>query len=295
MLTNAIAQPCDSTFYFSSNITRAGTLATLALYNEVALTPKPGLVDRSNPGAHRDMDFHTFIDSINAISPWFDEFYHSGYRHRKHSLCTLLRTIRPAGIACEQSMLSATQGVNTHKGAIFSLGLICAVIGYLEGRQLPLTARSICHSVAEACHGLLNELTTAGTPDTAGKRLYRQYGFTGACGEAASGFATVWQYSLPAYQHCKASGCDEQTALLQALMLLMAYNNDTNIVARGGLDGLQFVQQRARAILQSPDKLVAEDLSLLIDFNQQLTEKYLSPGGSADLLAVTWFLTHYDR
>lgn len=260
-----------------------------ALTMEVMLTPKPGLVDRANNGSHRDMDVALFQTSIQAIAPWFRHFTEAGYQHASVPLAQLLFQVRPIGIACEQAMLSATKGVNTHKGGIFAFGLLCSAAGWLAGRGERVTQRSLCDSVATMCHDVVrNELETCSGAATAGEHLYQRHGLTGARGEAASGFNTVCQYALPALQEAIAAGEDDETALLRTLLVLMAHNPDTNVVSRGGMDGLAFVQDYARRLLIGP-----LDRQALREMDDALIARNLSPGGSADLLALTWLLYHY--
>ncbi|MCG5048338.1 triphosphoribosyl-dephospho-CoA synthase CitG [Pectobacterium brasiliense] len=262
---------------------------THALTMEVMLTPKPGLVDRANNGSHRDMDVALFQTSIQAISPWFRHFTDAGYQHANTPLAQLLSQVRPIGIACEQAMLSATKGVNTHKGGIFAFGLLCTAAGWLAGRGERITQRSLCDSVAAMCHDLVrNELETCSGAATAGEHLYQRHGLTGARGEAASGFSTVCEYALPALQQAMAAGVDDETALLRTLLVLMANNPDTNVVSRGGMGGLAFVQDYARRLLTGP-----LDRQALREMDDALITRNLSPGGSADLLALTWLLYHY--
>ncbi|QHP80753.1 triphosphoribosyl-dephospho-CoA synthase CitG [Pectobacterium odoriferum] len=260
-----------------------------ALTMEVMLTPKPGLVDCANNGSHRDMDVALFQTSIQAISPWFRHFTEVGYQHASVPLAQLLSQVRPIGIACEQAMLSATKGVNTHKGGIFAFGLLCSAAGWLAGRGERVTQRSLCDSVAIMCHDVVrNELETCSGAATAGEHLYQRHGLTGARGEAASGFNTVCQYALPALHQTIATGEGDETALLRTLLVLMAHNPDTNVVSRGGMDGLAFVQDYARRLLAGP-----LDRQALREMDDALIARNLSPGGSADLLALTWLLYHY--
>ncbi|MEQ9924436.1 triphosphoribosyl-dephospho-CoA synthase CitG [Pectobacterium brasiliense] len=262
---------------------------THALTMEVMLTPKPGLVDRANNGSHRDMDVALFQTSIQAISPWFRHFTDAGYQHANTPLAQLLSQVRPIGIACEQAMLSATKGVNTHKGGIFAFGLLCTAAGWLAGRGERVTQRSLCDSVAAMCRDLVrNELEACSGAATAGEHLYQRHGLTGARGEAASGFSTVCQHALPTLQQAIAAGADDETALLRTLLVLMAHNPDTNIVSRGGMDGLAFVQDYARRLLMGP-----LDRQALREMDDALIARNLSPGGSADLLALTWLLYQY--
>lgn len=264
-------------------------LVSQALTTEVMLTPKPGLVDRDNAGSHRDMDIALFRISIQTIAPWFRRFTEAGFERAGMPLASLLVQVRPIGIACEQAMLVATHGVNTHKGGIFAFGLLCTAAGWLAGQGKALTQETLCQTVADMCQDMVrNELHTRGTASTAGEQLFQRYGLTGARGEAASGFHTVRAYALPVYEAALERGADEETALLETLLALMANNQDTNVVSRGGIEGLTFVQDAARALLTRPVDRIA-----LAAMNDALVQRNLSPGGSADLLGITWLLFHY--
>lgn len=272
-----------------------GALATQALRQELDLTPKPGLVDRVNSGAHHDMNHATFVASVAAVAPWFARFTRSGYCGAMQAAAPMLSQLRQEGLACEQEMLAATGGVNTHKGSVFSLGLLCAAAGRLHARGLGLTAPAVCEAVARLCVGVVERdlgSPTASPTGTAGERLFRQHGLAGARGEASSGFATARRHGLAPYLQAKALNCSRERALMESLLHLMAHNADTNLVARGGLPGLHFVQSEARRLLALPWPTTAERKVQLEQFDLRLIERRLSPGGSADLLAVTWFLAH---
>ncbi|WP_380178767.1 triphosphoribosyl-dephospho-CoA synthase CitG [Kalamiella sp. sgz302252] len=256
-------------------------LAAQALWQELMLTPKPGLVDRANNGAHRDMDYGCFTRSIAAITPWFSLFEELGETHAERVGPEQLQLLRPAGIACEQAMYAATGGVNTHKGGIFSLGLLCCAAGRLRGRREVLSADALCAEVSQLCAGLVaRELAARPGKATAGERQYRQLGLAGARGEAESGFTTVRRYVLPAWEN--TSG---EQRLQRALLQLMAVNPDSNLISRGGLAGLRYVQTYARQLLAD-----GWDNKKLAEMDRQLIVRHLSPGGSADLLAVAWVL-----
>lgn len=265
-------------------------LAHDALLSEVLLTPKPGLVDQRNDGAHEDMDLPLFVLSARTISPWFGRFVEMGYLQPFAHATGVLPQIRPIGIACEQAMFAATHGVNTHKGAIFSLGLMCTAVGRLLGRCLQPNPESVCQEVADICSGLEQELANRPTTSTAGERLFQLYGVTGVRGEAASGYATVRQYALPVYLSLRQNGVPNDTALLQALLQLMATNSDTNLLARGGPEGLNWVKTAAQALLREGGALAEDGEQKLANLDDEMIRRNLSPGGSADLLAVTCFL-----
>lgn len=266
-------------------------LAAAALREEVLLTPKPGLVDSENAGAHRDMDLPLFMLSIDAIAPWFGRFVSLGHQCARLPPTRVLLEIRPAGLACEQAMFTATGGVNTHKGGIFSMGLLCTAAGYLSGRGLALTRQTLCDTVAAFCAGLIcTELAGCRRAATVGEQLYLRYGMTGARGEAAGGFATVRRHVLPVWDQRAPQGDDRQARLLHGLLLLMAHNPDTNLVARGGLDGLAYVQTYARRLLSD-----GWNDGQLRQMDRLLVARNLSPGGSADLLAVACVLAQFPR
>lgn len=247
-------------------------LAEQALWLELALTPKPGLVDKLNNGSHRDMNHAMFARSINAITPWFSRFTELGFEHANKPAEQQLRLIRPMGIACEQAMYAATGGVNTHKGGIFALGLLC----YAAGRLSYPDARMLCREVSRLCRGLVDrELASCTGLATAGERQYQQFGLTGARGEAESGFATVRKV-LPLWQG---------GTLHELLLHLLAVNQDSNLVSRGGMAGLHFVQGYARQLLAQ-----GWDREALSEMDRALIARNLSPGGSADLLSVSWVL-----
>jgi len=273
-----------------------GALVCQALLNEVELTPKPGLVDGNNSGAHQDMDRATFHASIKAIAPWFPVFYRIGESTRDLAPEALLALLRPAGLACESAMLRATGNVNTHKGSIFSMGLLCAAAGRLDcGVELPDRER-LCGEVARICSGLVEaELLRIELPRTAGEKLFQAHGLTGVRGEAASGFRTVREHGLPAFARILALGGGEEEALHEALLHLLAVNHDTNLAHRGGLAGLAHVQAWARKLIEAGGVQSTRFEACMLDFDADLIERKLSPGGSADLVAVTWFLSQFPE
>ena len=273
---------------------RIAGLAAEAMYREVTLTPKPGLVDRVSNGAHRDMDIRLFMASIRAISPWFAHFYAQGEASAGLPASQTLWAIRPVGLACEQAMFDATGGINTHKGAIFSLGLLCAAAGRLANRAQRLTRQRLCRETSAICAGLVErELRSRTVAKTKGEQIFLTSGLSGARGEAESGFATVRRFGLPQWESALRQGLSQQEALLKMLLALTATNPDTNVVSRSGLKGLRYVQRYARRMLNCPS-LSGEKLALaLSNMDRALTRKNISPGGSADLLAVGWLLSHY--
>ncbi|MFD2181852.1 triphosphoribosyl-dephospho-CoA synthase CitG [Rhodoplanes azumiensis] len=282
----------------------AGTLADLvveALLREVWLTPKPGLVDRRNTGSHRDMDVATFERSAAALRPGFADFVMLGAECAAVPADAVLALARPAGLACERAMFRATGGVNTHKGSIFAFGLLLTAVGRLWVAGAPsagpsIDADAVCDEVARIATGIVaRELRRPGEPRTAGERLFQAHGLTGARGEAESGFATVRHGALPALQRALAAGHDADTALAAAFLHLLARNADTNLAARGGIAGLRFARAEAARVERAGGVEAPGFVARMEALDDAFIAKNLSPGGSADLLAVTWTLHRLPR
>ena len=278
----------------TASIARVAETAARAVLTELLITPKPGLVDRRNCGAHHDMDFRTFISSANAIAPWWPHFVEKGHATAQTPARALLPLVRPTGVLCEQAMFQATRGINTHKGAIFSLGLLCFASGRLLAQGIELTRERMCAQVASMCTGLVErELDGQREPRTAGERIFRSYGISGARGEAASGYALVRKVALPVYDLLRREGIRDEVALLQVLLHLLAINADTNVMSRGGLAGLEYVRDYARRLLRDGGALAPDGEEKMAAFDDALIARHLSPGGSADLLGVAFFLAQF--
>ena len=255
---------------------RAAEHALRSLLYEVSVTPKPGLVDREGPGAHKDMDYYSFLDSAAALAPYFLRCARIG----QGSLCPpeeLLMQLRPPGLAAEKAMRQAAGGANTHKGLIFSLGILCAASGNLgEGAD----AEALCSLAARIASPAMAD-AHAGSH---GDHVRGRYGAHGARGEAAAGFPAA-RMALPVLRKALAAGEGIDRAGVRALLCLMAEVEDTNVLWRAGEEGLAFIQSGARALLE-------EDLPMeaLRRFDGELTRRGISPGGCADLLAIAFFL-----
>lgn len=273
------------------NADRIASYAVEALLVEAAATPKPGLVDRANNGAHEDMDFFTFQKSAAALAPYFTEFVRAGAGEGR-SLHTLLSELRPIGRAAESAMYARTGGVNTHKGAIFSFGVLLGAAGWISAHGKPLMADAVLNAVRIICAGLCH--TDYGgqfdTPQTKGQAAYLTYGLTGVRGEAEAGFPLVWDYALPLYRVRRAEHAPLNDALVDVLLVLMAHNMDTNVLGRHDLAMLQRVQEEADRIAKLGGMRTERGRAALQAFDAQLIDAWVSPGGSADLAAVTHFL-----
>lgn len=272
---------------------RLSRLATLALLAEVELSPKPGLVDPVSCGAHDDMDAETFRASITAIAPWFPVLHETGRAGHRDAPSRFLQRLRRPGMGCEDAMFAATRGVNTHKGAVFAFGLLLGCAGRLAAGGLPVTARSLTDLAARMARPLVEvELPAVECPGTYGEAAFVEHRLAGARGEAAGGYASVRRHALPAYRAVLEATGDGRGAMVQALLVLMATTDDTTLVKDGSLDGLRHVQRSARDLLDAGGVRAPDALTRLHRLDVDLTRRGLSPGGCADLLAVTHFLAH---
>ncbi|MDR3284625.1 MAG: triphosphoribosyl-dephospho-CoA synthase CitG [Treponema sp.] len=279
-----------------------GTASAKALLYEAAVTPKPGLVDRANSGAHRDMDFFTFIDSSAAITSYFRDCARMGFESAGADVLdpeTLFESLRQEGKIAEARMRRAAGGVNTHKGAIFSVGLLSAAYGRLFHADESPALSDIAILVRAMTARLLDDFSRpgCGTEKSHGQGLFEQYGVTGIRGEAAAGFPSVCAHSYPLLSTLLKKGVPPNGAGVAALFSLMSQVDDTNILHRAGIDALQRVQKEAASVLaQYPPEALCQKTGLEALYqkarklDEQFTAQNISPGGSADLLGVTFFL-----
>ena len=262
---------------------RLSSLALKALLYEISLTPKPGLVDKLSNGSHADMNYLTFIDSSVAISRWFDELTLAGFAFLDDDLAKALPVIRNLGLRMETVMFKTTGNINTHKGIIFLMGLSLFACGRIYSRGDRFEKEEFCGIIKCICKDLVrNEMIgTVRTDISHGEAIFRKYGFSGARGEAENGFRTVFEFGLP-----QLSGVEElnDMAMIKCFLAIASCNNDTNILYRGGLEVLLTFQNLCKFALEN---FSDTNYSTVVEYCRN---ENISPGGSADLLAVTIFV-----
>ncbi len=260
--------------------------AVKALLQEVYISPKPGLVDRFNNGAHRDMDMLTFSGSAAVLYPYFKKSYLIGLVASDPLAC--FSKLREQGIHAEAAMFLETHGVNTHKGAVFTMGIVCAATGMAVSESEPST-ESILDLCAKISAGIVErDLGTLSAKDceTSGQRLFLEHGISGIRGEMEQGLPSVLHHGLPVLERLLSEGRSWDEAGSNALLAILANITDTNMVSRGGL-------KRARAVTRQVGGLVSKGfvpLETIRELDRTLTSENLSPGGAADLLAVCCYL-----
>ena len=283
--------------------------AERALELELYVTPKPGLVDRRNQGSHRDMDLSLMEKSARSLRSYFADCIRIGMKSAKESPEETFRLLNQAGREAEKTMFSVTGGVNTHKGAVYLFGIVLGALGRLLRQEVILSDEVLPTLTEPACEAfpvpealpetevLLAEggriARKAALEDfekirelpeeerTAGQRIFLQYGISGARGEAAEGFPSLREVSLPFLREHE----EEDDALPRLLLRLITLGKDTNLIARGGFEGACEAVKEARLVFER--EAGEEAIEALDDW---FIERNLSPGGSADLLALTVFL-----
>ena len=285
-------------------------LATQALQAELDTTPKPGLVDKDNNGAHRDMDHALMQLSINTLHPYFVRLALLGFADTLPSHAA----IRDTGIEAEKAMLAATNGVNTHKGALFSMGLAVVAAAY-EEKKAAANKEERGKEIEEEYLSSLQltiKALAASFPDTSGthgsKAKQLSNGTTtikGALDNAREGYEKLFAEWLPFYNERRKN--HDAHALHKTLLRIMCDLDDTNVIYRTDVATAEEVKQEARALLASfeeayaaqdkekcasaiEEKCASAELLALKDMDRRYTERNISPGGAADMLSLTVFI-----
>ncbi|MBQ3363853.1 MAG: [Muribaculaceae bacterium] len=247
-------------------------LAADAMRAELDTTPKPGLVDRNDNGAHRDMNLAMMNRSIDALQPYFVKLALLGCQDALPET----EQVRQIGLEAERAMLNATGGVNTHRGALFSMGLTTLAAAWCMSHNGTAERKAL--------QSLIQQLATgfAPTAGTHGNNAVNAHRVTGALDLAKAGYPQLFSDWLPAYEGWHVD--NPSTARHKLLLLIMSQLDDTNVIHRVGYEQAQQVKQEAQALLNnySTDGMEA--------MNRDYIARNISPGGSADMVALTVFI-----
>ncbi|WP_380786494.1 triphosphoribosyl-dephospho-CoA synthase MdcB [Sphingomonas sp. R86521] len=254
-------------------------IATDCLKLEVATYPKPGLVSPVDTGAHDDMDAVMMDRSADALEPFFAMLVEAG------AAGAGMDRLRAIGIEAEAAMMVATGGVNTHRGAIFGMGLLCAATGFRARYGAAGTLGAI---VAQRWGA---EIGRGPVPlHSHGSIVARRHATGGARAEAVAGFPSLYRTALPALAEGRRLAAAGDAHRVHAVFALIASVGDTNLLYRGGPEGLAFAQTQARAFLEAGSVADADWLARATAIHRAFTVRRLSPGGCADLLAMALFV-----
>lgn len=259
-------------------------LAVRSLYAELVLYPKPGLVSRVDNGSHDDMTATTFMRSMFALRRYFLGIARAGMEDAP------FKVLKRLGIDAEARMLRATNGINTHRGAIFCLGLLCAAIGRCRARGEALEPRAIQAALLGHWGRDLGAHSGVADAQSHGAEARLRYAASGAREEGALGFPSVFSVGLPALRRALGAGRDMRCARIDALFALMAHVSDTNVYHRGGLDGALAVRRSAQAFIAHGATAAPDWEQRALECHRRFVAARLSPGGAADLLGAVCLL-----
>jgi len=255
--------------------------AVAALHDELKAYPKPGLVSQVDSGAHADMDFALMSRSADSLLEPFASLAAAGRCGR-----TFEDALMPLGIAAEKRMLAATGGINTHRGAIFSMGLIVAAVARTRACSATLSPASIQATLRQEWGAsLVTHAARGGDSGSHGAQVLHRTGRAGARRQAALAFPAIFQAAIPAYRQALCAGLDDNAASVHALFALMAAVDDTTVLHRGGLAADSFMRDAAAAFLADGGCAQAGWFDRAVRLHHAFVARNISPGGCADLLA----------
>lgn len=256
-------------------------LSTYALIYEVSLSPKPGLVTLIDQGAHVDMDYIDFINSALVLHDYFKIAYELGERSAGEDY----RELRKFGVIYEEKMKKATAGANTHKGIIFSLGLMVYATA-IEMKKENFSFEKIIARVSYLNRGITGELNKK-SATSHGEENFKKYGVKGIREEAEEGFAKAL-LGLEFLKNAEKE-VNFDYALTGTLYYYMTFIEDSNIIKRGGMEGLEFLKDRAKYVLENKLYMTSEGMREIEKINEEFKSRNLSPGGCADFLILSLY------
>ncbi|WP_373987555.1 triphosphoribosyl-dephospho-CoA synthase MdcB [Duganella sp. BuS-21] len=258
-------------------------LAVRSLHAELCLYPKPGLVSPVDNGSHDDMDAGTFMRSMFALRHYFRKICLAGWNDAPFA------QLKQLGIAAEAAMLNATRGVNTHRGAIFSLGMLCATAGRARAQGTPMTPAALrAAMLIRWGEELAGHAGKAAKRDALsnGLRVAARYAVSGAREEGALGLPSVFEVGIPALLAARARGATVTEERIDTLYTLMAHISDSNVYHRAGPQGAQIVREHAEHFLAQGGTVNFNWRATAVASHHVFMQHRLSPGGAADLLAA---------
>ena len=257
-------------------------LAVRSLHEELCLYPKPGLVSLVDTGSHDDMDAVTFMRSLFSLRHYFRKIYLAGWDGAPFA------QLKQLGIAAEAAMLKATRGINTHRGAIFSLGMLCATAGRARAQGTPMTPAALrAAMLIRWGEELARHAAPAVAPLSNGLRVAARYAVSGAREEGALGLPSVFEVGVPALLASRSRGASMTHARIDTLFALMAHVSDSNVYHRAGPQGAQIVRAHAQRFIDLGGTSNAYWRDEALASHQVFVAQRLSPGGAADLLAAS--------
>ncbi len=263
-----------------------GQAMTAGILLEVACEPSPGLVSPNSMGAHKDMNLMSFLLSSAAIAPYFSLFAQLGRDWDEKE--PLLEALRPHGINAEKEFLALTDQVNTQRGIVFLGGIVAAAAG-IAGKTGEITVGKISQQVAMICDGIVArelESVELNGKKTNGEKLFMEHRLVGIRGEVEKGLPSVLDVGYPVFLEAMGDGMGLNDAMVHTLIHLFSSVEDTTVASRLGPEGLKKCKIASRMVIEKGGMRTKEGRKAVDDMNHYFIEENISPGGSADLLAV---------
>lgn len=276
----------EKTYNLNNISMTVGSFAIEAMLYEVACYPSPGLVSPISQGAHKDMNYYTFIDSIMALNKYFPLFVQEGLGDGSYK--KVFSSIRNIGIEAENEMFRKTKGINTHKGMLFLMGISCAAVGKTIYEKKSF--EDIKSIIQEMTEGIVRqELSTLSTKKelSNGEKLYLKYETKGIRGEVEEGIPIVFDFALDFYRQAQDLSINDR--LLHTLIGIMQTCDDTTILHRHSPEVLEEVKEKAKEIIKLGGMTTDLGRKKIKTLDGEFITKNISPGGSADLLGITVF------
>lgn len=278
--------------YFSNKMSdNISSIAVESLILEVKTTPKPGLVDLNNNGSHKDLNIELFIKSANILKPFFKNFFLLGVNCDKE-IDNLFISLRKCGLNAEKAMYKETNGVNTHKGAIFIFSLLLASLGYIFSNSI-YSRKILINKIINLSKDINNDFNNINKKNllTNGERIFLELGIKGVRGEALSGFDKVIKNTVDKLtNYCKEGYSLNDSGAFTLLDILLNIN-DTNIISRSNYETLLFYKEKIKNNIELTGK---EKISFIQELDKEFIDNNISAGGSADLLALTYFIYLFE-
>lgn len=268
-----------------------GSFALAAMLYEVSSYPSPGLVSPVSHGAHKDMDYYTFIDSASVLQKYLLLCTESGFSEKNEK--SIFADIREIGVQGEKDMFSRTHGVNTHKGMLFLMGISCAAAAkaIYDGKnfcQIKSIIKKMTEGISRRELGNIENKVC-----THGEKIYKLYGSKGIRGEVEKGLPIVFDGALGFYRN--NSDLHKRERLVQTLIYIMQYCDDSTILYRHSMEVLEEVRYKASIILKSGGMRTEAGRHAIEKMDSEFSAAGISPGGSADLLAATVFFNDVEK
>ncbi|MCX7884554.1 MAG: triphosphoribosyl-dephospho-CoA synthase CitG [Caloramator sp.] len=282
-------------FYsFSHAAAKIAQKALCSMLYEVSTSPSPGLVSPVSKGCHVDMDYFTFLRSSSSIAYYLPLFVQIGMDYDDD----ILNRIREVGKQAEEEMLRETGGVNTQRGLLFLIGVVCACAGGCIKKDIHCNRYNISRECSFICKDIVkNELINMNKEKklTNGERLYLEYGVTGIRGEAQKGLPTVVNIALPVFEDALNAGLNINDALCHTLISIMSCVEDTTVINRCKMEGLYTMRSLSKKAIELGGMKSKEGREYIKYIEKIFVKQNISPGGAADLLAATHFIYQLEN